>query len=102
MADFCFSCTYELFGPNRNGGKWGVTPFLGMNAILARRELECVNEEKKGGGQTRYCEIAFVGVPCENIVGEREAICPLVNCIRNVQFDQRIYLNITEVFITVS
>ena len=29
----------------------GVTPILGMDAILARREPECINEEKKGGGR---------------------------------------------------
>ena len=46
--------------------------------------------KKKGGGQTWYCEMAFVGVPCESILGEQKAICPLVNYIRNMQSDQRI------------
>ena len=61
---------YNTLGTNRNGEKCGVTPLAGMDAAFVRREQECNNEEEsRGGGQTLYCKVAFVGVPCENIVG---------------------------------
>ena len=66
-------------------------PFRGNKYSLGTQR-EFNTEDKEGGEQELYCEVAFVGVPCKDIVGEREAICSLVNCIRHVQSDQRILI----------